>query len=146
MLNRLPNWTPSLAEMLPELGRPSAKAIGKAFGVTERTAKGWIKNGAPRAVLLSMYWLTGHGQKILDVDLYNYAQNHIGLSRARERQIVELEKQVQHLAAIADFGSANDPAPNIVSGNCFDVTVTLTTDPGLRPTMTRPSCERQRLS
>lgn len=146
MLNRLPNWTPSLADMLPELGRPSAKAIGKTFGVSEQTAKGWIKNGAPRAVLLSLYWLTGHGQQCLDVELYNYAQNHIGLSRARERKIVELEKQVQHLAAIADFGSANDPAPGLVSGNCFNVTVTLKPDPGLQPTMPSPNCERHRRS
>ncbi len=146
MLNRLPGWPPTLADMLPELGYPKAAEIGRAFGVTERTAKGWIKNGAPRAVLLALYWLTSHGQRNLNADLHNYAQAHAGMAQAQARQIKALEAQIDRLARLADFGSANDPAPGIVSGIRSDRVVPLTPDPGLRPTMPPPSCERHRLS
>lgn len=146
MLNRLPKWLPTLEELLPDLGRPSAKALAKTFGVTERTVKNWIKNGAPRSVIFSLFWLTSYGRQHIDAEAHEYTVMHIGLADARKRQVIELEKKIQRLSAIADFGAANDPAPDIVSGIKSDLVVPLTPDPGLRPTMPPPSCEPRRWS
>lgn len=146
MLNRLPKQTATLAEMLPELGNPSPEAIAKAFDVTTRTAKGWMKNGAPRAVLLSLYWLTRPGQQNLDAELHNWAMIHHGLAAARLREIERLEAQIVSLSAIADFGSANDPAPGVVSGIRFGTLCASDADPGLRPTTPPARPETRRLS
>lgn len=144
MLNRLPKWLPTLEELLPDLGRPSTKELAKTFGVTERTVKNWIKNGAPRSVIFSLFWLTGYGRQHIDAEAHEYTVMQIGLADCRKRRIAELEKKIQRLAAIADFGSANDPTEDIRIRS--DLVVPFTPDPGLRPTMPSPSCERHRLS
>lgn len=68
MLNRLPRHLPDFGDLLADIGNPSDKAIARAFQVSLRTVQRWHKHGAPRAVCLSLFWLTRWGLSELDSD------------------------------------------------------------------------------
>lgn len=112
MLTKQPRVTPAYGDMLADLGNPSPKQVATALGVSEFTARKWQRtNDAPRAALLALFWITSWGQQWAEVDTFNDAQAQRGLAQALRRQIGDLEKQIERLARIADFGCANDPAP-----------------------------------
>jgi hypothetical protein len=85
-------------------------------------------NEAPRAVMLALFWLTSWGQQWANVDAFNDAQAQRQLANAFRRRNDELEKQIAHLARIADFGAANDPSPSA-----------LLRRPEIEPARARPS-------
>lgn len=109
MLNRLPKHTASIDEMLADIGRPTLKAAAKALGVSEATLKRYIKHGAPRPVLLALYWLTADGRQDLDDELHHrasFATAHVSVLQAEVRN---LRTAIDRLHAIGDFGCSNDP-------------------------------------
>ena len=116
MLRKHPKGTPPLADMLADLGNPSAAEIAAALGVSERTARQWKRQGnAPRSALLALFWVTHWGQQWADIDLYNRATIDRGAAKALSRRVSELETVIEWLASIADFGAANDPTSTIQS-------------------------------
>ena len=114
MLNRLPVLVVPLSMLIEDIGNPSPKRIAKALGVTERTVKKWIREDiAPRPVMLSLYWLTGWGQSAVHCEAHNAAVMHAGMVGCLRREIALLNARLDRLGRIADFGAANDPAPNV---------------------------------
>lgn len=82
---------PTLADMLADLGRPHPATIAHALDVDVKTVRRWQKAGtAPRAVLLSLYWITKWGLAHLDADLFNAAQAYRQLSDAQARELASL--------------------------------------------------------
>jgi len=116
MLNRLPTPTqmPSLSVMIYDIGNPTPRQLAKALSVTERTVCRWIQLGrAPRSVELSLYWLTGWGQRAVHCEAHNSAVMHAGMARCLREQIEHMKAKLEHLGRIADFGAANDPADGV---------------------------------
>lgn len=114
MLNRLPSQTPPLWLMLEDIGSPSPKDVAKSLGVSEAMVKKWIKHdSAPRAILLAVFWLTKWGMSAVDAEAHNAAIMSAGLARARLSEIERLQGAMHRLGRIAQFGSANDPAPGV---------------------------------
>jgi hypothetical protein len=115
MLTKHPRVTPAYGDMLADLGNPSPQQVAKALGVSEFMARKWQRtNDAPRAVMLALFWVTSWGQQWANVDTFNDAQAQRQLAHAFRRRNLELESQITRLARIADFGCANDPAPQAV--------------------------------
>ncbi|MFY9477182.1 MAG: hypothetical protein WAQ08_05895 [Aquabacterium sp.] len=109
MLNRLPKHTASINDMLADIGRPTPKAAAKALGVSEATLRRYLKHGAPRPVLLALYWLTANGRQDLDDELHyraSFATAHVGVLQTEVRK---LRATIDLLHTMGDFGSANDP-------------------------------------
>lgn len=112
MLNRLPDRTPTLSAMLGDIGSPTPAAVAKALGVSVGTVQRWLRaDEAPRPALLAVFWLTRWGQSAVHCEAHNAAVMHAGMADALRHEIKRLEAQLARLGRIADFGSANDPAP-----------------------------------
>jgi monomeric isocitrate dehydrogenase len=121
MLNRLPAMLPSLRELMAECGNAKPHELAKALDVDERTVYRWLATDrAPRAALLSIFWVTKWGMSLADAETFNLAQLHMGmtealkleLNRARA-EIAALQEQMGRIGRLGDFGSANDPAPGV---------------------------------
>ena len=123
MLNRLPTPTqmPPLEMMMADIGNPTAHELARALGVTTRTVERWRSAGhAPRAAMLAIFWLTRWGMNAVHCEAHNAAVLHAGMSACLKREteglsaeIETLNAQLARLGRIADFGSANDPAPGV---------------------------------
>lgn len=114
MLTRIPKQLPGIEEILLELGRPPAHQVAKALNVSASTVQRWIRSGRiPRPAHLALYWLTHRGRADIELDMYNELIIVRGLARALERERVELQRLVKHLATIGQFGAANDPVKQL---------------------------------
>lgn len=109
MLTQLPKHLPELAEILDNLGNPGLDKLSTALGVSTKTVKRYLEHGAPRPVLLSLWWLTSWAQSQTEVELRNHAQLERGMRQTYERECQRLRAQVAHLHRIGEFGTANDP-------------------------------------
>lgn len=109
MLRQLPKYTPTLPVLLAEIGNPPLDAVACTFGVTVTTIRKWMKHGAPKPVLLSLWWLTRWGQSELDCELANRAAMYQALTGALQQECDRLHAQVEKLQLLGDFGAANDP-------------------------------------
>lgn len=110
MLTQLPTYVPPLSVMLPDLGNPPPAAIARALDVSPATVRRWIAaDRAPRAVMLSLFWLTRWGRSEIDCRAVNDARIQSGLASSLRSEVARLEKRVRRICRIADFGSANDP-------------------------------------
>lgn len=112
MLHLLPSPArlPPLSLMVADLGTPSAATLAKALGVPPGDVRRWLADDqAPRVAVLALYWLTQWGLSDIDAHLVNQARLNAALIRALRDEIEHERKARQTLAAIADFGSANEP-------------------------------------
>lgn len=115
MLNRLPMTLPPFQMMLDDIGAPTVKEIARALKVSETTVRKWLRNdNAPHPVMLSIFWVTRWGVSVIDCEAHNAAVMSAGQARERQEMVESLEKRIQRLTQIANFGSANDPAPGVV--------------------------------
>ena len=116
MLNRLPRHMPPLAIMLDDIGSPTAKEIARAFLVSESTVRVWLKKErAPHPVMLAIFWLTRWGISAVDCEAHNAAIMSAGQARERQERVEILENRIERLGRIAQFGSANDPIPEVAA-------------------------------
>ncbi len=110
MLTLLPRQVPPLALMLADIGNPSAAQLGRAFGVTPRTAASWCRlDRAPLPVLLALFWLTRWGRSQVDCQAVNAARLQAGLADALAAENRALRAQLARLVNLGHFGCANDP-------------------------------------
>jgi hypothetical protein len=109
MLSRAPRALPALPLLLADLGNPSAAAIGRALGVSERTAWRWLAAGdAPRPAALALYWLSTWGWSAIEADARNRVALAEALADALARERDALQAENARLRACGDFGCAND--------------------------------------
>lgn len=114
MLHLLPRHTPSLELMLEDLGNPHPRKLAKALGVSERTVRKWrAQEYAPRPAMLAIYWITRWGQNRVHTEAHNEAQLFRGYVNCVKEENEKLRAQLQQLGRIGDFGSANDPSPEV---------------------------------
>lgn len=114
MLNRLPKVIMPLSMILGEIGNPKPRELARALGVSERTVFRWIKDDdAPKAVLLSLFWLTKWGQDIVNCDAGNDARLQAAIAAGLRRENEVLQEKLTGLGRIADFGAANDPITEV---------------------------------
>lgn len=75
MLNRLPAYTPSLSDMLADIGSPAPAAVAAALGVSPRTVRRWLATGqAPRAAALAVFSITRWGLSLVESEAQRRAQ------------------------------------------------------------------------
>lgn len=97
--------------MIDDLAATPAQ-VAKALQISESTVYRWLARGAaPRAAELALYWITRWGRAELDASLEYQARNALGLARCLQENVTQLEYRLARVAAIGDFGAANDPAP-----------------------------------
>lgn len=114
MLCRLPTAMPPFSVMLADIGSPAVQPLAKAMGFSVRTAQKWIDaDEAPLAVNLALFWLTRWGAMDINAHAHNDAVMYYGLAKTSARQVTDLQGQIEHVERLADFGSANDPLPNV---------------------------------
>lgn len=110
MLNRLPRQLPPLAMMLADIGHPTPRAIGRALGVTERTARRWMAAGhAPRPAMLALFWVTSWGASSVDAEAHRAAVLYAEHARALADEKTALQRDLARLLALCDTGAANAP-------------------------------------
>jgi hypothetical protein len=116
-LRRLPQATPTLVQMLDDIGNPAPAALAGALGVSPATAQRWVReDAAPQTVLLALFWLTRWGASQVDANAHNDAVSAVRLARSLETELARSRSQLEKVGRIADFGSANDPVPNAPAG------------------------------
>jgi hypothetical protein len=114
LLRRLPDGVPSLSRLLSEIGSPSPFYLARAMQVPLETAEQWIvDDDAPRAVMLALFWLTKWGVSIIEAEAHNDAILQAQLAAASRMEAADLRVALERVERIADFGSANDPLPNV---------------------------------
>lgn len=119
MLNRLPRHMPALPVILADIGSPPLDLVARTFGVTVTTVKRWMKHGAPKPVLFSLWWLTRWGMSTLEAEHFNRAQlSHI-MCMALQRRVDELLAEVARLERLGDFGAANSPGFGLDGAGTF---------------------------
>ena len=115
MLQLLPRQLPTLAVMLDDIGRPSARALAKALGISERTVYRWMVSGddVPRLALAAVFWLTRWGQSVIEAQAVNTARDMAGLVSALRTENDALAARCERLLALSGgFGAANCPLWN----------------------------------
>ncbi|HEX5684859.1 MAG TPA: hypothetical protein VFY73_12610 [Ideonella sp.] len=97
--------------MLNDIGNPKPANLARSLGVHERTVFRWMQqDDAPRSVLLSIFWLTRWGHSLAHSEATNDAVMYAGMVSALQQRIEDLQRQVDHLTRIGDFGAANEPS------------------------------------
>lgn len=119
MLNRLPRYMQALPVILADLGSPPLDLVARTFGVTLKTVKRWMKHGAPRPVLFSLWWLTRWGMSTLDAEHFNRAQLSHLMCMAMQKRVDELQATVARLERLGDFGAANSPGFGLDGADTF---------------------------
>ncbi len=114
MLNRLPRLVMPLSMLLDDIGNPKPRELARALFVQEGEVREWIKQDqAPMPVMLALFWLTRWGHSQANTDAHNDAVMHAGVAQSLRREVEDLTAKLARLGRIADFGSANDPAPGV---------------------------------
>lgn len=107
---KMPRQVPPLSMMLDDLGNPPAQILARSLGVSERTARRWIRaDSAPLPVLLSVFWLTSWGRSQIHIEAENAARLHAGLHECLRHENSALHARIDRLQKIGDFGCANRP-------------------------------------
>jgi hypothetical protein len=106
-----PDQLPPLSILIDDLhGSRTPESIGRHLGVSGLTVRRWMaKDGAPRAALLALFWETRWGLSALDAQAVNLVRTHIGLNNALRRENAALQRRIQYLESVGQFGSANAP-------------------------------------
>lgn len=110
MLPRLPRSVPPAAVLLADLGDPTAASLADSLGVSVRTVWRWRERDEwPRAALLALYFASRWGWSEVASDARWQVATHRALADARQLEIERLTAEVRRLAALACYGSANEP-------------------------------------
>jgi uncharacterized protein YjcR len=77
-----PRSLPALQTMLDDLGGRNVEQLAKHLGVSTRTVKRWrARGGAPRAVMLALFWETTWGRSVVNCQAENAARAFAGYAR-----------------------------------------------------------------
>lgn len=109
MLHHIPPYVPPLAELVEQLGRPSAVDLARALGVTPRTVFRWYADDAPRVARLAVFWITPAGWSAHTSEAARQLADWRALADARARECDTLRARIARLESLGDFGTANAP-------------------------------------
>ena len=110
----MPKNVPSLRDMLADIGNPKPHEVAKALKVTERTVWRWLReDNAPHSAMLAIFWLTRWGVLEIDAAAHNAAVRSAGMARSLQDELDAIRARLARVAKIGDFGSSNDPAPEL---------------------------------
>lgn len=88
---------PSLNFMLADLPANS-KQVARHLGITLQTLKKYMKaDGAPRAVLLAIFWETRWGRSAADTEAANWGAMYYRQAKGFEREAETLKKSFANL-------------------------------------------------
>nr|WP_316641757.1 hypothetical protein [uncultured Roseateles sp.] len=106
-LSKLPRNLPSLDLMLADIGRPSARQLAKALGVSPRTVSRWLATGnASKTAMLALFWMTQWGTSLVHTDAHNGAVLQAALAASLTREIGDMK--ARHAAEIAELKAQLD--------------------------------------
>ena len=95
------------------LPRPKQQVSCKSLGVTEQTLKKYIKaEGAPRAMMLALFWEMRCGRSAADTEAANFGAIYYRKAMGLERENVASRKKMQAMQLELDrqiHESANSP-------------------------------------
>lgn len=93
------------------------KQVARHLGVTEQTLKKYIKaEGAPRAIMLALFWETRWGRSAADTEAANYGAIYYRKAIGLERENLAMRKKMQAIQLEFDrqvHESANSPFFNV---------------------------------
>ncbi len=105
-----PNQLPPLNLLINDLTCRTPEAIGQHLGVSALTVRRWIKaDQAPRAAQLALFWETRWGISALDAQAVNLVRMHVGLNNSLRRENATLQRRIEYLESVGQFGAANSP-------------------------------------
>ena len=107
---------PGLNFMLADIPA-NHKQVARHLGVTEQTLKKYIKaEGAPRAIMLALFWETRWGRSAADTEAANYGAIYYRKAMGLERENLAMHKKMQAIQLEFDrqvHESANSPFFNV---------------------------------
>lgn len=123
MINRLPRWLPTFAELIEDLGlRPETHpAVARALGVSERTIRRWIAGKAPRVARLSLWWLSRYGYSEWACEMERRAYFPAAMARAvvDEARRASAPKPPQHPGEQDEDRNRSGAAPDAPPLKCM---------------------------
>jgi len=103
----LPIWH----TMMDDLCHPPPARVARVLGLSIRSVYRYNATGhAPKPVCLAVFWLTRWGRSAVHEQATNDAVLMASYVSALRSQVDEVQRQLAHVQAIGNFGSANDPA------------------------------------
>lgn len=103
---------PAINVMLADLPA-NYKQVARHLGITLQTLKKYVKaDGAPRAVMLAIFWETRWGRSAADTEAANWGAMYYRQAKGFERQVEALKKQIETLEleiSLGGHGAANSP-------------------------------------
>lgn len=109
-----PRDLPTFRQLVEDLADPGVTVIAQFLGVAESTVKRWgARDNAPRVARAALYYQTSYGRSAIDVGMFNDCRM---LAMAVDNLQIEnkrLQKLLEHVGGIGEFGSANDPVQEI---------------------------------
>lgn len=107
---------PGLNFMLAEIPA-NHRQVARHLGVTEQTLKKYIKaEGAPRAIMLALFWETRWGRSAADTEAANFGAIYYRKAMGLERENIAMRKKMLAMQQELDsqiHESANSPFFNI---------------------------------
>lgn len=111
MLPRLPkpSQIPPAVVMLADVGQPTAAQLAAALGVSVRTVWRWKERDEwPRMALVCLFYASRWGWSAVESDARFQVATHRALADAQARELAALRREVERLARLPIYGSAND--------------------------------------
>ena len=107
---------PGLNFMLADIPA-NHRQVARHLGVTEQTLKKYIKaEGAPRAIMLALFWETRWGRSAADTEAANFGAIYYRKAMGLEREMIAMKKRMQAMEKELDrlnTDSANSPFFNV---------------------------------
>lgn len=118
MLNRLPKDPGTWADLVAQLGHPTAPEIARALGVARRTVERWNCGKAPRSARLSLWWLSHEGHSTWDAEMANRTALAVQTADALWREVGRLRSELGHFERSGtDLRAYGPPANEPSAGN-----------------------------
>ena len=109
MFSDAPRHLPPFSVLVEHLERPASVLVDH-LEVSRRTVQRWsVTDCAPRSVLLAIFWETRYGRSAVECRAVNDARHQAGLARCHLDTANARLRDLAHVLALADFGSANSP-------------------------------------
>jgi hypothetical protein len=110
-----PRDLPSLSVLLDDVGA-SPRSMAAHLGVSERSVlAAWTERASlPRACHLAVFYETKWGRSFVDSRAHNDAVLYGTIMLRLKDEVERLRGVLAHLGKLGEFGSANDPSPDIV--------------------------------